>query len=476
MTGTRKTTFAVCFGNRGFFPASLQSQARAEMRTTLESLGHEVLMLDEDATPHGAVEAPEHGRTFARFLREHEGAVDGVILCLPNFGDENGAVAALKDANVPILVHAYPDELTAMAPEKRRDAFCGKFSIMDVFCQHGIRFTALEPHVVAPGTEAFARNIDHFDRLCRVVGGMREMTLGAVGARTTAFKTVRIDELALQSHGIDTETIDLSEVFARINALDTAGDAYAAKRERLASYASWDGVPDEALSTLTKLGVVIDELIDEYRMDALSIRCWIEMQQQLKISPCVLLSELNDRGIPTACELDLGNALTMRALRLATDGPAACLDWNNNYGADESKCILFHCGPVPTSMMTARGTIRDHAILANAVGEGCSWGCNTGRIAPGAFTFASARTDAGRIRCYLGEGAFTADPIPDDFFGCAGTAQIDGLQQTLRRIGLDGFRHHVSVSRGSVGPVLREAFERYLAYDVLQPQTTQAVA
>ena len=57
--------------------------------------------------------------------------------------------------------------------------------------------------------DAFAANVDHFDRICRVVGGMKNMVVGSIGARTTAFKTVRIDELALQRHGITMETLKL---------------------------------------------------------------------------------------------------------------------------------------------------------------------------------------------------------------------------------------------------------------------------
>ena len=462
----QKTTFALFFGNRGFFPASLIAAARAELTRTLQHLGHECLLLDAAVTRHGAVETPEEGRKFARFLAEKRGQFGGVILCLPNFGDETGALAALQDAGVPILVQAYPDELSLMSPAKRRDAFCGKFSIMDVFCQNGVKFTALKPHVVKPGTQAFADNVDHFDRLCRVVNGMKRMTVGAIGARTTAFKTVRIDELALQSHGITMETLDLSGIFARMQALKGSDPNVKAKTERLQAYTSWQGVPSAAFDQLVRLGVVLDQVIAEMQLDAVAIRCWLEMQQQLGISPCVLLSEINDRGIPAACEVDVGNAVAMYALRLASNGPTACLDWNNNYGDAEDKCILFHCGPVPQQMMIAKGQVADHAILAAAVGPGCSYGCNTGRIAPAPFTFGSLLTANGKLKFYLGQGAFTSDPIPADFFGCAGVAQIDNLQSALQTIGYQGHRHHVSVTPGHVAAPVREAFERYLGYEV----------
>jgi L-fucose isomerase-like protein len=466
----RKTTFALFFGNRGFFPASLIAQAREELPRVLKNWGHDTLMLDENATRHGAVETPREGEVYANFLRQNRGSFGGVILCLPNFGDETGAVAALQDSGVPILVQGYPDELDKMAPEVRRDAFCGKISIMDVFRQYGLKFTALRPHVVSPTSEQFKANVDHFDRVCRVVNGLKGTVVGAIGARTTAFKTVRIDEVTLQRHGITVETLDLSEIIARVRALSTDSAAYRDKARMLEEYTSWVGVPEAAFQNIARLGVVLDQVIEEYQMDAIAMRCWIELQTQLGISTCVLLGDLNNRGIPAACEVDVGNAVMMRALSLASDGPAACLDWNNNYGDDEDKCILFHCGPVPKTMMTDAGRIVDHAILANTVGQGCGYGCHVGRIAPTALTFGSLLTDEGLVKCYLGEGEFTRDKIPGDFFGCAGVAEIDDLQDVLLYVGCGGYRHHVSVTPGKVQAPLHEALAYYLGFEVALPQ------
>ncbi|MCL5105067.1 MAG: hypothetical protein M1133_13260 [Armatimonadetes bacterium] len=470
MSAPKKTKFALFFGNRGFFPASLIASAREEMSRVLKGLGHDTLILEPEATRHGAVETPAEGEVYAKFLKAHEGEFGGVIICLPNFGDETGAVAALKNAGVPIFVQAYPDDLDKMAPELRRDAFCGKVSILDVFVQSGIPFTTLKPHTVAPSSKAFASNVDYFDRLCRVVNGMKNLTVGALGARTTAFKTVRFDELALQRHGITVETFDLSDVFARMAKVSESEAAYKEKSNKLIGYTDFSCVPSGALDKLVRLGVVVDRMVDEYKMDALAIRCWVEMQQQLGISPCVLLSEMNDRFVTAACELDVNNAVAMYALSRASGAPAACLDWNNNYGDDEDKCILFHCGPVPQSLMTAKGKVTDHAILANAVGPGCSYGCNVGRISPTPFTFSSLATQQGQLRFYLGEGEFTGDPIPEDFFGCAGVASIPSLQDVLLHVGVNGHRHHVSVAPAHVAAPVREALEKYLGCDVSCPQ------
>jgi L-fucose isomerase-like protein len=190
------------------------------------------------------------------------------------------------------------------------------------------------------------------------------------------------------------------------------------------------------------------------------------MQRHYGISCCVLLSEMNNRGIPVACEVDVGSAVTMCALRHASGVPATCLDWNNNYGNDDNKCILFHCGPVPQSMMTCTGVITDHAILANEVGKGCAYGCNSGRIKPTPFSFGNLITEKGKMKFYLGEGRFTDDPIPEDFFGCAGVAEFPDLQESLLTIGLEGHRHHTAVTAGLVAAPVAEAFERYLGYKV----------
>jgi L-fucose isomerase-like protein len=471
----KKSTFALFFGNRGFFPATMISQAREELSQQLQIWGHKVLMMEEEATRFGAVETPAEGQKYADFLSANRGKYDGVILCLPNFGDETGAVTALKDAGVPILVQAYPDELDKMSPAFRRDAFCGKISIMDVFHQYGVKFTAIKPHVVPVLSSTFKDNVDCFDRVCRVIKGMENLVIGAIGARTTPFKTVRIDELALQKHGITVESFDLADIIGRVKLLSADSEAFKAKANFLNGYTTWDGIPVEAFNNLVRLGVVLDNVIVENKLNAIAIRCWTELQIQLGISPCVLLGALNNLGLPAACEVDIGNAIMMYALSMASGNVPACLDWNNNYGDDENKCILFHCGPVPVSLMSNLGHISDHAILSNSLGEGKSYGCHVGRISPRPFTFGSLLTSEGNIKLYLGQGHFTDDRIPEDFFGCAGVAEIPHLQEVLMHIGRDGHRHHVSITTGHVQYSLLEALQNYLSYEVTLPQMQNSI-
>lgn len=466
----KKTTFAVFFGNRGFFPASLIAGAREDMQRELKALGHDVIMLNESATRYGAVETVQEGEVYANFLRENRGKFGGVILCLPNFGDENGAVIALQEAGVPIWVQAYPDDYDLMGPASRRDSFCGKLSIMDVFRQYGVKFTALKPHTVRPGSERFRQNVDEFDRICQVVNGVKGMVVGAIGARTTPFKTVRIDEVALQRKGVTVETFDMSDVFQRMRSVKPAEASYGDKAHLLREMSVWEGVPEKAFDNIVRLGVTLDQMIQEASLDAVAIRCWTEIQAQMGISPCVAMGSLNELGLAAACEVDLGNAVAMKALHLVSYQPVGLLDWNNNYYDEDDKCILFHCGPLPASLMEGKGHITDHSILMNSVGEGNAYGCNQGRIRPMDFTFGSLMTDEGQVKMYVGEGKFTTDPIPANFFGVAGVAEIKNLQDVLLHIGKQGHRHHVSVTPGQLSKPLSEALGYYLGFEITAPQ------
>lgn len=132
----KKQTFALFFGNRGFFPEGLIAGARVELEKAVKDAGYGCLMPPAEMTRYGAVETRQEGGKYAQWLKEHEGDYDGVIMSLPNFSDENGAVAALSDAGKPIYIQAYPDEIGKMDFERRRDSYCGKFSIEDCFHQY----------------------------------------------------------------------------------------------------------------------------------------------------------------------------------------------------------------------------------------------------------------------------------------------------------------------------------------------------
>lgn len=463
----RKMTFALAFCNRGFMPGELIYGAREDMIKAVTDAGYDYIAMNVELTRYGGIETRDEGRLYARWLKEHEGQYDGVIFSMPIFADENGAITALQDAGVPILMQAYPDEIGKMDFAHRRDAFCGKFSVTDVFTQYQVPFTVMKPHVVHPLSEAFARNLKDFAAICRVVNGMKRFTIGCIGARTTAFKTTRFDEIGLQKNGITVESLDLSELVFKVNQKADEDEMVQSKMDILMKYADFSGVPLEKKLMLSKISVVIDEYIEEYHMDAVAIRCWNEMEQILRVCPCVLLSELNDRGIVTSCEIDLTSAISMRAMALASEQPTAVLDWNNNYGEEEDKVILFHCGSCAQSLMTDKGTVTAHKMFEKT-DAGSGWGTNEGRIRPMKTTISNCLTVDGKIRIYASEAEFTDDPIEEAYFGCAGVCELPDMENKLLKLARGGFKHHTCVGVGHMKEILKEAFTTYLHYEWIE--------
>ena len=462
----KKTTFALCFCNRSFMPGELILAARKEMSKAVTKAGYDYIMMDEKATRFGGVETRDEGRLYAKWLAEHKGEYDGVIFSMPIFADENGAFEALRDCGTPILLQAYPDKIGKMGFATRRDAYCGKFSVTDVFTQCRLPFTVLKPHVVDPLSKKFRENLDDFAAVCRVVGGMKRFTIGCIGARTTAFKTTRFDEIALQKYDITVESFDLSELVWKVQNRKP-DKAVKDKIAFLKGYTNCSKVPADRMETLAKISCVIDDYIAEYRLDAISLRCWNEMETILRVCPCVLLSELNNRGIAASCEIDLCSAITMRAMMLASGQAACVLDWNNNYGDDENKVVLFHCGPVAQSLMAGKGHVTEHKMFAKG-DPGSGWGSNEGRIRPFKMTYSNCQTKDGKLVVYVDEGEITKDKIENGYFGCAGVAKIGDLQNKLIKLARGGFKHHTSIAPGHMKAVLEEAFKTYLGYEVVE--------
>jgi L-fucose isomerase-like protein len=321
----------------------------------------------------------------------------------------------------------------------------------------------MTPHVVHPLTKEFKANLDDFAAICRVVGGMKRFSIGCIGARTTAFKTTRFDEIALQKYDITVESFDLSELVYKVQNRKVDA-AVKAKIDRLKKYTNCSKVPQDRMEVLAKISCTIDDYIEEYHLDAISLRCWNEMETILRVCPCVLLSELNDRGIAASCEIDLCSAITMRAMLLASGKPTAVLDWNNNYGDDPNKVILFHCGPVAQTLMAGKGTVTAHKMFEKC-DPGSGWGSNEGRIKAFKMTYSNCQTVDGKLVIYASEGEFTKDKIENGFFGCGGVAKIPDLQNKLVKLARGGFKHHTSVGMGHMKVILQEAFTTYLGYD-----------
>jgi L-fucose isomerase-like protein len=467
MANKRKMTMGVIVGNRGFFPDHLAKSGRDEMMATLTRAGIEPVVLGPEQSKHGAVETYEEAMRCAELFKSKADDIDGVIVTLPNFGDERAIADTMRLSRlkVPVLVQATPDTPGKMAITHRRDSFCGKMSACNNLRQYDIPYSLTTLHTETPDSPEFTRDLEWFAGVCRVVKGLRDLRIGAIGARPTAFNTVRYSEKLLEASGITVETLDLSEVLGRIARLKDNDDAVAAKLATIQKYVSTDNIPQAALIKMAKLGVVVDQWMKAAHIDISAVQCWTSLEENLGVVPCTVMSMMSESLLSSACEVDVCGVLAMHALQLASETPSALLDWNNNYGNDPNKAVCFHCSNLPKHFF--KDVKMDfQEIIAGTVGKDNTFGTCVGQVKAGAMSFARFSTDDthGKIRGYTGHGRFTDDPLTT--FGGAGVVEIGGLQKLLHYICENGFEHHVAANFSSVDAVVHEAATRYLGWDM----------
>jgi L-fucose isomerase-like protein len=464
----KQPTLGVIVGNRGFFPAHLCKTGREEILRVLGGEGITAVALDPAATEFGSVESLEDATKCAELFKKHRDEIDGVLVALPNFGDERAVANTLRMAglNVPVLIQAFPDDPDKMDVANRRDSFCGKMSACNNLSQYGILYSLTSLHTVAPASESFRRDLRRFVSICQVVNGLRNARFGAIGARPAPFLTVRFSEKLLERAGISVTTLDLSEVFGKTELLSDDDPGVRRKREEIEAYVPTKGVPVGALNKMAKFGFVIQEWMAENRLQASAIQCWTSMEEYFGITPCTLMSMMSNSLLPSACETDIAGAVGMYALRLASGKPSALVDWNNNYGDDPNKGVLFHCSNWPKQLFEETPVMSYQDIIAQTVGQEKSYGVVVGRAKSQPFTFCRVSTDdtRGVITSYVGEGQLTDDPIKT--FGGYAVVQIEDFQGLLRYICEMGFEHHVAINPSETAAVVEEALGKYLGWEV----------
>ena len=460
--------FGVLISNRSFFPAHLVQSTREKLLHALESWGHEVVTLSPEDTPMGQTMTYEEAKKCAQLFRENMDRLDGIIVSLPNFGEETGIADALKwsKCDVPILIQACDDDFDKLQLENRRDAFCGKLSVCNNLYQYGIKYSLTTRHTCPVDGEEFKRDVDWFARVCAVVKAMRTARIAQIGARVLPFRTVRYSEKLLQQAGITVETEDFSEILADIEAI-TDAQQIAEKIQEIQSYAKVaDGIEDEKVLRQAKLSIALENWMRDHHCDASAIQCWDSVEANYGCAMCLSMSMMGEKGLPSACETDIMGAVSMLALLRASGIPPIYQDWNNNYKNEADKCINVHCSNYPVSAFEDVPEIENLDILATTLGTDVSFGALKGRVRASEMTYLKVSTDdkLGKIKCYLGEGRFTNDPLPT--FGGVAVCEVPNLNGLMRYLTQNGYEHHVAIVHASVADVLEEALGNYMGWEV----------
>lgn len=462
-------TFGLIVGTRGFFNSELAAGGRKDLVALMDKLGYDYVILPVEATPTGSVETIDDARKVADLFIENRKKINGIIVSLPNFGDELGIVNAIKWANlnVPVLMQACDDEIGKDSVAERRDAFCGKLSVCNNFYYYGIPFTDTTFHTCKITSKTFEDDVTRFAAVCRVVNGLKNARIGAIGARPAAFQTMRFSEKLLQASGITVVPVDMSEILGAASAIDNQASELKNKIESIKAYGKIPAsIPEENVIRQAKFGLACENWMSKNDIDAAAFQCWTSIQENYGCAACLTMSMLGDKLMPSACEVDVCGVVSMYALTLASGNASALLDWNNNYGDDRDKCVCTHCSNYPKSFIQNDIEISNLDILGASLGYDRCFGAIKGKVKPGPFTYFRISTDdlTGKMKSYLGEGEYTADPNAMD--GGIAVTRIPNLQVLMKHLCKNGFEHHVAMARGNVAGIISEAVESYMGWDL----------
>jgi L-fucose isomerase-like protein len=150
------------------------------MLRVLEGAGIDVVTLSPEESKYGAVETREESKRCAELFKRNRDRIDGVLVTLPNFGEERAIADTLRLAGleVPVLIQATPDDPKKMTIASRRDSFCGKMSACNNLRQYGIPYSITTLHTEAPDSVEFTKDLEWFTAVCRVVKGFRHLRVG----------------------------------------------------------------------------------------------------------------------------------------------------------------------------------------------------------------------------------------------------------------------------------------------------------
>jgi len=375
----KKVTLGVIVGNRGFFPDKLAQEGRKQILDTLKKAGVGVVALSARETKFGAVETLADARKCARLFEKNAAKIDGIIVTLPNFGDERGVAEAIRHSglDVPVLIQASPDDPKKMSIKHRRDSFCGKISVCNNLRQFNIPYSLTQNHTESFASDEFTEDLEWFVAVCRIVRELTNIRIGAIGARPASFNTVRFSEKLLEDSGITVETVDLYEIFGRAEKLKNNSAEVKKKLAAIQRYIPCANVPARALMKMAKFGLVVDQWMDETYCKAGAIQCWTAMEEYFGVVPCTVMSMMSNRLVPSACEVDICGAVAMLALQAASGQPSSLVDWNNNFGDDLDKAVLFHCSNLPKKAFKAV-KMDYQEIIAGSVGKANTYGTCVG--------------------------------------------------------------------------------------------------
>src|ERR1019366_5210791 len=310
------------------------ARQRQDAIDELRRIGCEVIAAE---TPRTALDAVE----IAARLRDR--AIDVVLLFFCTWVAEEITLALAGELqDVPMLIWALPfldKDIPMPSP------ISGLVASGSNIRRSGKRFVWLVGHVTPGQVQQVARAA----RAGKVAGSLRRARFGVVGSACPGMLDVAGDEGDLEKAlGARAIHIDLDALLEAAQAASPVEAAAVAQR-LISQTGGTREIGEQALADNLRLYLGIRELVRRNQLDAYCVRCWPELRDLHKITPCAAHSLMSEEGVPNTCEVDLPALITTYILNRLAGTPAFNFDITA-YLAEEGAIQFAHCGAAAASL------------------------------------------------------------------------------------------------------------------------------
>lgn len=382
--------------------------------------------------------------------------VDALFIPFCNFGQEEAVARLAKDLNVPLLVWAPRDPAPIGLEARQTDSQCGIFAATKVLQRYGVTFTYIENcRITDP---IFTRDFARFISTAQIVKAFRSTRIAQISVRPQQFLSVMVNEAELlEKFGIELVPITGAQLVNTVqNILDNNGSEVDALVSDIEKTLDMSRLADKRIVAAIELGLM--EIARDYNCTAIACDCWHTIRNAFGIAPCFIFGDLNDRGLPCACELDIHAAIASVMAVAATNNKAASFvaDLTIRHPEDDNCELLWHCGPFAKQL---KDPTADGYIVKD--GQGFY------PLKKGELTILRFDGLNGQYKCLVGKGNSIEGPVTN---GNYVWFKVDDWIKWEKKFIYGPYIHHVVGVFGDHTEALRDAC-RYLGIQYDTPDS-----
>jgi L-fucose isomerase-like protein len=423
--------------------------------------GIDLVVPSREMTGDGCVSDQAQAKLVLDYFRKEN--IQGLIIGNMTFGMEVavGYILSGMPKDLPILHFATRSGPIAPDGSRSTDTWCGQFMTASAIKRRGFKFVHI--HTCNPEDEYFKEKIEAFSRAVNGISRFMGARFGQIGTRPQLFESQFWSEENMQKQfGQMVIPMDLATAFARLDAVSPEDpEVIKTVREIKEGAEVGDVYTEQSLVNQARYEVSLLGIAKELDACALAVNCWTQIQERYGISACSTYGRLNEKGLITACEVDLLGAVSMWASYCTALGETKpdFIDWTDLHPTEENVWLAWHCGNAAPSLCAegcSRKLMRNERMIQWC---GTCHGAMEFMLKPGPVTCSRIVEYDGEYTLFAGTGEIV--DMGPYVRGAYGWVKVKDVFDWENKMIDNGIIHHGNIIHD---PKVADAFEMFCKF------------